>query len=170
MSDAPADDPGLLESTVTTVRLILGWACAAIGTLNLAMGAAGTSYLLFHVMLLVTALGLLGWGHFGRQPRRVTWSVAATVFGLGVAISTAFPRDDRHGLPFAMIAEGGRLDGVLLGADLVFWACAGFLVLAVLTLLTPAARPIGTPLNPTHAEPRPAEAPAPRDENVGGLP
>nr|WP_296063649.1 hypothetical protein [uncultured Actinoplanes sp.] len=170
MSDAPAGEPGLLDSAVTTVRLILGWACAAIGALNLAMGAAGTAYLLFHVMLLVTALGLLGWGHFRPEPRRVIWSVAATVFGLGVAISTAFPRDDGHGLPFAMVAEGGRLDAVLLGADLVFWACAGFLVLAVLTLLLPAPRPAGAPLNPTHAEPHPADAPVPRDENVGGLP
>jgi hypothetical protein len=176
MHEAPAMSVG------TTARLVLGWAFAAIGVLNLSMGAAGSEYLLFHVVLLVTAVPLMGFGRLRRRPTRAAWLAGGAVSLLGLVLSTLPATDadcclrdrpDRHGFPFTMYATGGgwRVDGVLLVSDLVFWSSAGFLVLTVITLLLRRpAEPPPAKTNPTHAEGRATEVPAPRDESVGGLP
>lgn len=169
-------------SAGATVRLVLGWVLAALGILNLLMGSAGGHYLLFHVILLVTAVALMGFGRLRRRPARVVWLTAGAATLLGLAVSTLPALDaqcclrdlpGRHGFPFTMFATGGgvRVDGVLLVADLVFWASAGFLVLTVMTLLQRVTAPAPQPAtHPTHAEGRASEVPAPRDESVGGLP
>lgn len=169
-------------SVGSTARLVLGWAFAALGILNLSMGVAGGGYLLFHVVLLVTAVALMGFGRIGRRPARIAWPAAGAVTLLGLVLSTLPSLDagcclrdraGRHGFPFTMYATGGgwRVDAVLLVSDLVFWSSVGFLVLTALTLLRRSPHeppPVAT--NPTHAEGRATEVPAPRDESVGGLP
>ena len=80
----------------------------------------------------------------------------------------------RHGFPFTLAARaasgGWHLAGLLLVADLVFWAGAGLLAAVLFTLVRPGRS--GTPpmRHSTHAEPRATEVRAPHDENVGGLP
>ncbi|NMO50402.1 hypothetical protein HH310_04245 [Actinoplanes sp. TBRC 11911] len=171
MQEAPPMSVG------STVRLVLGWAFAALGVLNLSMGVAGGGYLLFHVVLLVTAVALMGFGRIRRQPGRIAWLAAGAVPLLGLVLSTLpaidagcclRDRPGRHGFPFTMYASG-RVDAVLLVSDLVFWSSVGFLVLTALTLLRPPLSPPAA-TNPTHAEGRATEVPAPRDESVGGLP
>ena len=186
MTDGPAptmtDAPAPAMSIGGTARLVLGWVLAALGILNLSMGSSSVPYLLFHVVLLVTAVALMGFGRLRRSPSSVAWLAAGALFLLGLAAATlpSFDADcclrdraGRHGFPFTMFATGGgwHVDGVLLVADLVFWGCAGFLALTVITLLrrTPAEPPPPAK-HSTHAEGRATELPAPRDESVGGLP
>lgn len=183
-----ADEPGLVASSVTTIRLIVGWACAALGLLNLAMGidiGPGTTdgpYLLFHVMLLVTGLALLALGLLRRRPGPVACltGVAVTVAGL---VLSAVPRTSivcclreypaRHGFPFTLLAHGSagwHFDAGHAIADLIFWCGAGFLALLLVMPLgrrRPTSETDPEHPHPTHAEDR---TPAPRDENVGGLP
>src|SRR5689334_1900760 len=64
------EDPGLLEGAATTLRLIVGWAFTALAVLNLAMGLDSVSYALFHGVLLIAGLTLLGLPRVGRRPRR----------------------------------------------------------------------------------------------------
>jgi hypothetical protein len=176
------DGPAPTMSIGATVRLVLGWVFVALGVLNLSMGSSSLPYLLFHVGLLVTAVALMGFGRLRRKPGKVAWLAFGAVFLVGLAVSTLPALDadcclrdqtGRHGFPFTMVATGGggHVDGVLLVADLIFWGCAGFLALTVLTLLrrTPAG-PSRPPKHSTHAEGRSTELPAPRDESVGGLP
>jgi hypothetical protein len=171
-----------MVSAGATARLTLGWAFGALGVLNLAMGSAGSHYLLFHAVLLVTAVALMSYGRLRRARSGAMWLVAGAVTLLGLVLTTVPALDagcclrdqqGRHGFPFTMFATGGgwRVDGVLLVADFLFWASAGFLVLTVITLarrVPPKSAPTAT--NPTHAEGRAAEVQAPRDESVGGLP
>lgn len=171
-----------MASAGATARLVLGWAFGALSVLNLSMGAAGGHYLLFHLVLLVTAVMLLSFGRLRGTPSRIAWLAAGAVTVIGLALSTALALDadcclrgeqGRHGFPFTMFATGGgwQVDGVLLVADLLFWASTGFVVLTVITLLRRA--PAGAPhaaTNPTHAEGRATEVRTPRDESVGGLP
>ena len=184
------DEPGLLASSVTTLRLIAGWACVALGVLNLAMGLTSFGYVVFHVVVLIAGLLLLGVGRHGRS-RTVARLIAGAVAGLGL-VGTALPATAveccsrgyavRHGFPFTMLARdpgGWRLDAARTVADLIFWACVGTVVLALVARLTPA-RP--APVDPgpapaapapgggTHAEQRAAATRAAHDENVGGLP
>jgi hypothetical protein len=192
---APADGPGLLASSVTTLRLIAGWACGALGVLNLSMGmdtGRGTidhSYLAFHVVLLITGLALLSWGPANRSPRRPAWLAAGLVTVLGPVLSALpayaavcclgeFPV--RHGFPFTLLAHGAggwHADGIRTLLDLLFWVCVGFLVLVVAGRLRRAdpepwtrrhSQPAAHPT--THSADLVDEARAPRDENVGGLP
>ncbi len=188
------DEPGLLASTVTTLRLIVGWALIALGVLNLAMGLATVAYTVFHVVLLFTGLLLLGLGRVGRRPGRITLLAGGLVAVLGLVIS-AIPALTveccargyavRHGYPFTMLARdpgSWHLDAGQAVADLLFWACAGTIVAVVVAHLVPAApaeptRPATAPRHNAHAEgrvareqDRPREARAADDENVGGLP
>lgn len=164
----PAEhDPGLLTSSATVIRLLVGWSGTAIGILNLSMGIDSGSYLFFHALLLITGLALLGVDHVlgDRRPDRTGYLAAAGVTLLGLVLS-AVPattvccmrdRSERHGYPFALL---GHEPGPWLFsfghavADLVFWLCAGVLVLILVTLVRPP----------------PTRVRAAEDENVGGFP
>ncbi len=154
------DDPGFVASSLITLRLMLAWACLAVGVLDLGMGVdlpADGAYLVFHVVLLLTGLVLMGWGRLRGSPGRIGLAAGGLVVVAGLAVSagTDFP------FPIG-------------GADAVFWVCAGFLALAAVTLVRPAAAPPAhaapAPAHAHHAEKRAAEAPVAHDENVGGLP
>jgi len=179
-----ADGPGLVAMSVTTLRLIVGWACSALGLLNLAMGIDTTDwpYVLFHVMLLATGLGLLAAGLLRRRPGPIACISGAVVAVAGLVLSAA-PRSSmvcclreypvRHGFPFTLLARGSggwHFDAGHALADLIFWCGAGFLTLLLVMPLRrrrPTAEAAPEHPHPTHAEDR---TPAPRDENVGGLP
>jgi hypothetical protein len=193
------DDPGLLASSLSVLRLIGGWALGGLGLLGLSMGIdarPGTTdgpYLLFHAVLLATGAALMTLGALRKRPGPVAYATGAAVAVLGSVLS-ALPRTTivcclrdypgRHGFPFTVLAGGRHVAPCALAADLVFWACAGFLALLLATLLRPGRRPAPEqppPAHNTHAEQRapaagePAPAagertPAVTDENVGGLP
>jgi hypothetical protein len=173
------DDPGMLDSSATTLRLIAGWAGVALGVLNLAMGVVSAAYLAFHLMLVVTGVVLLGWAQVPRRPGRIALPVGVAVAVAGLVLSAVPATSDicclrefptRHGFPFTVLARsaggGWHFDGVPIGADLIFWICTGLLVGTLVAMVQPAppARPS------THAEQRATRAGVPRDENVGGLP
>jgi hypothetical protein len=189
-----AGTAALLTSSATTLRLIVGWAGTALGALNLAMGidtGRGTTdgtYLLFHLVLLLAGLLLLALGHLRRRPSRLGLLAAALVTAGGLVIS-ALPATAvgccllgyavRHGFPFTLLARdpgGWRWDGLLLIADLLFWACVGLFVLVPITLVWhgESARTLPAVRHPTHTEQRATAAAehvrAADDENVGGLP
>jgi hypothetical protein len=168
----PAEhDPGLLTSSATVVRLLVGWSGTAIGILNLSMGVDSVSYLLFHALLLITGVLLLGVDRLigDRRPDRTAFLAAGGVTLLGLVLS-AVPattvccmRDhaERHGFPFALLGHDPgpwRFSFGLAVADLVFWLFAGVIVLVLVTLVRPARR-----VPPTRVR-------AAEDENVGGFP
>ncbi|MGK5679204.1 hypothetical protein [Actinoplanes sp. URMC 104] len=195
MPPAAEEEPGLLASSMATLRLIVGWALVALGVLNLAMGLVSVSYVVFHVVLLVTGLLLLGVSRLGRRPARLAWIAGGLVAGLGL-VAGAIPAlavgccspgyAVRHGYPFTMLARdpgGWRFDAARTVADLLFWLCAGMIVMVVADRLLPSPRrseprrPGKTPRPSMHAEERNAGQPsrehrarAADDENVGGLP
>ncbi|WP_250027711.1 hypothetical protein [Paractinoplanes maris] len=166
------DEPGFLASAGATLRLIVGWACVALGVLDLAMGLDDPSYVIFHVVLLVTGVLLLAGDRIGRRLTVTAWTVGGLVAALGLAI-TAIPslavaccsRDYavRHGFPFTMLARdpgGWRFDLYRSIADLLFWLCAGLIALTVVAWVRPARpapqRDEAAPPShaPTHAEER----------------
>ena len=155
MRDAPADDPGFLASTATTLRLMFAWACLAIGVLDLAMGIdlAETSYLVFHVVLLITGMALMGWNRLSGPPPPIGLAAGGLVAVAGLAVSalTGFP------FPFG-------------GADVVFWVGVGVLTLSVVRLVRPVPAAPVPAAGPRHAEPHVTDAPVAHDENVRGLP
>ncbi|HEX5200385.1 MAG TPA: hypothetical protein VFW27_10655 [Actinoplanes sp.] len=179
MGDAGTDDQGPLASVLIMLRLLVAWCIAALGALGLLMGFADTHYVIFHAVLLVAGLAMLGFRPMFRRPRPIAYLTGAAVAVLGLVIS-ALPRasavvccrlagyDHPHGFPFAFLA-GGHLDPWRALADLVFWACAGLLPLVVIALVAPRAEP--APDHPAghtaHAEQRAEVA---DDESVGGLP
>jgi hypothetical protein len=161
---AEVDEPGLVASALTLLRLIAGWSGAALGVLNLSMGvgAGDGAYLTFHIAVLVTGVGLLAIGLLPRQPDRVASLTGMIVGGFGLAVTALIG----GGFPYGM---GGFEMGHVI-SDVIFWGCVGFVVLVLVTQVRPAS---GTasgrrgPRHTTHAEGR---TPAPDDENVGGLP
>jgi hypothetical protein len=176
------DEPGLLDATVPTLRLMGGWAGVVLAALNLGMGVDSTSYLTFHVVVLVAGLVLLGWGRLAPAGGRLAAGAGALVTVLGPVVSALpatstvcclreFP--ERHGFPFTLLARGAggwHVSGRGAAADLVFWACAGLLVAVALGLVrrTPAAAPDARQ-HPTHAEHRAAgtEAAGTREAGTG---
>jgi hypothetical protein len=168
-------DPGLLTSSVTVIRLLVGWSGTAVGILNLSMGADSVSYLVFHALLLITGVLLLGFDRLvgDRRPDRTAYLAGGGVTLLGLVLS-AVPattgccmRDlaERHGFPFALLGRDPGTWQFSAGhtvADLVFWACFGAIVLVLVTRLRPAR---DVPPREPAARERAAE-----DENVGGLP
>ncbi|MGX6602421.1 hypothetical protein ACWKSP_09845 [Micromonosporaceae bacterium Da 78-11] len=188
------DDGSLLTSATTVVRLIVGWAGTAIGVLNLGMGidtGPGTTdgpYLLFHLLLVIDGVLLLGLDRVLRDNRPGLLAVLAgaglTLLGLLVSalpgntfVCCMRGASERHGFPFALLGRDAGSWQFSLGhaiADLLFWACAGLIVAVLVTLVRPARKaPTGqrSPGHRTHAEDRatPRER-AVEDENVGGLP
>ncbi|GID25314.1 hypothetical protein [Paractinoplanes brasiliensis] len=171
MSQAAEDEPGFLASTIATLRLIAGWACAALGVLNLAMGLAPASYVTFHVVLAITGLLLLAPGPAGRRrPPGPAVVAGGTVALVGLAATTvpalaveccSGGYAVRHGFPFTMLARdpgGWRFDTVRTVADLVFWICAGLIVMLALTRVRPTTtRPAEPNATGRHAaEPYPS--------------
>ncbi|WP_250003107.1 hypothetical protein [Actinoplanes sp. M2I2] len=166
------DEPGFLASAGATFRLIVGWACVALGLLDLAMGLNDVSYVVFHVVLLITGLLLLGAGRIGSRLSGLAWAAGGLVAVLGLVGSTipslavaCCSRDYavRHGFPFTMLARDPgdwRTDPFRSVADVLFWLCAGLIAMAVVAWLRPArpeprradASPVGNP--PGHAEKR----------------
>ncbi|GAA0507808.1 hypothetical protein Ade02nite_49860 [Paractinoplanes deccanensis] len=186
MPEAPADDPGISASAVTTLRLIAGWAFVGLALLNLAMGLDSFPYVAFHLVLLLAGLAMLGLQRVGRRPRRAAWLTGGAVAALGLVVS-ALPEaavdccsreySVRHGFPFTMIARnpgGWHADGARILIDVLFWALAGMLVLIAVARLTPApagpapARLAAPPRRAEHAEERGTRTAD--DENVRGLP
>lgn len=173
------NEPGLPEMALTMLRLLTGWACVAVGLLDLAMGLTDPRYLLFHGALLAGGLILLALGHLPKRPGLPGYLAGGAVTVLGLLVSalpgtsSAFccqsdhPR--RHGFPFTAVAAGAGLDFWHALIDLIFWACAGLVALVLVTLVTPARRVAEErPAEPVaHAEGRAEVA---DDENVGGLP
>jgi hypothetical protein len=162
---ANAGEPGWVASALAMLRLMAGWAATGLAVLNLSMGvdtgpgSTDGPYLVFHAVLLITGLTLLALGALHKRPGRTAYLAGAGVGGAGLLISAL-----AHGFPFPLVL------GRHLIADLAFWACVGLFALVVVTQLRPA--PAVEPIVPevhraTHAEQR---APAPHDENVGGLP
>ena len=159
-----AGEPDLRSSALTILRLILGWACASLGLLDLAMGLRPAAYAVFHLVMLVTGAVLLALGMLRKRPGRGAFLTAAAVSGAGLLISALVNR----GYPFRLRSAG------LAVADLFFWACVGFFALLLVTMLRPDRRPTrarrrtraaGRPTS--HAERRHR---APDRENVRGLP
>jgi hypothetical protein len=200
MSDAGNDGFQTWAAASAIVRLIAGWACTAIGLLDLSMGIdtdSGTTdgpYLLFHLVLLIGGVLLLTLGRLRRSPGPTGYAVAGAAAVLGLVL-TALPTtsivccmrnlDVRHGFPFTLLAHdtGARwhFAPAHAAADLLFWGLIGLFLLVGAALARPARPPEQTPAaepspgaHSTHAEDRSgaaAEQPrAAHDENVGGLP
>ncbi|MCO8272380.1 hypothetical protein M1L60_17435 [Actinoplanes sp. TRM 88003] len=167
MPEAAEDEElGFVASAAATLRLILGWALVALGLLNLAMGLTDGPYVVFHAVLLVTGLLLLSAGRSLGPVSRLAWLAGGLTAGLGLVVS-AVPALTvaccsrgyavRHGFPFTMLARdpgGWRFDLVRTLADLLFWLCAGLIVLVAAARLRPA-RDTAAPRPPTsHSEAR----------------
>jgi hypothetical protein len=181
-----ADDEDFgLPSYLGMARLLLGWGCAALGLLNLAMGISDGRYLVFHLVLLIAGAVLLGVGLLRKRPGPIAWLAGGAVALAGLLIS-ALPRtsaavcclagyDRRHGFPFTLLGERAghwHLDRLHAVADTFFWACVGMFVLLAVAAVSPvrsSKRPAHErpPATARHAEPRPATV---DDENVRGLP
>ncbi|XVV12012.1 hypothetical protein ACQP2X_45550 [Actinoplanes sp. CA-131856] len=186
MPEAPVDDPGPLAGAATTLRLIIGWAFTALALLNLAMGLDSFAYGLFHVVLLLAGVTLLGLQRVGCHPGRIARIAGSAVALLGLVISTlpearvdccSTEYEVRHGFPFTVLARdpgGWHADGTRIVIDLLFWALAGMLVLIAVARLTPApsrpspAPPARPPTANDHAEERGTRTAD--EENVRGLP
>ncbi|XVU24752.1 hypothetical protein ACQPZJ_47355 [Actinoplanes sp. CA-054009] len=157
-------EAGVLTGAATTLRLIIGWAFTALALLNLAMGLDSFTYGLFHAVLLLAGVTLLGLPRVGCRPGRIAWIAGSAVAVLGLVIS-ALPKTKvnccfseyvtRHGFPFTMVARdpgGWHADGARIVIDLLFWALIGMLVLIAVGRLTPAPSSPSPPA-PPHSEP-----------------
>ena len=182
MSDAEPEDHGALASVLIMARLLIGWACIALGALGLLMGAGELHYVLYQAVLLLGGVALLAFRPMVRRPRPIAYVTGGVVAALGLTISTlpggspalccrlsgyAHP----HGFPLAFLAAG-HLDPGRAFAGLFFWLLVGLFPLVALTHLWPAPPATRSPERPIapssgHAEQRAEVA---DDENVGGLP
>src|SRR4051794_13686117 len=136
------EGPGLWESFFTALRLIVGWFCVAIGVVNLLVevdrvdGEPDTGYFVFHAVLIVGGLVLLGVTWLGRRPGAPGYLTGVLVAAAGMAVSAVTVTSSqcclrgfgvRHGWPFAFVArddaagEAGRwhVDSQHLLADLL---------------------------------------------------
>ena len=161
---AEGNEPGLVTSALTLLRLIAGWSGAALGVLDLSMGVGpgDGAYLTFHIAVLVTGVGLLTIGLPRRQPDRIAYLTGAIVGGLGLAVTALAG----HGFPYAM---GGSETGHVI-SDVIFWGCVGFVVLVLVTQVRPATGEASGRRGARHTTHAEGRTPAPDDENVGGLP
>jgi hypothetical protein len=140
-------------SLVIGARLMAGWACAAVAVLNLSMGLEPGSYLIFHLVLLVGGLLLLGYGKLPRKPRPrgygVTVALAALATGLAALPGTSTvcclrDLDVRHGYPVTLLAwdpgQPRHFAPAHALAALVFWFLLGMMLLSLVTQMVPARR------------------------------
>jgi len=145
-----ADSQGLWASAAIGVRLIVGWACVAVGVLDLSMGLGPRPYSIFHAVLLAGGLLLLAMGKLPRQPGPIGYAVAAALAVLALALA-ALPRTSavccmrdlaiRHGYPLTVLAwDDGQERHFSAGhavADLLFWCLAGLILLVAVTMALP---------------------------------
>jgi hypothetical protein len=178
---AQDEDAGLWTSFGAALRLIVGWFCVVIGTLNLLVELdritdGDTAYVLFHVMLVVGGMVLLSVSQLGRRPGAAGYTTGALVAVAGLLISSVPVTNTvccmagfavRHGYPFSLAARGagGRwhVDSQHLLADLLFWGHAGLLALVAVAVVRRVVRPRRADTDAentkqyTHAEPRVGE-------------
>ena len=198
---AKADD-GLRISVGTALRLIVGWFSIVIGILNLLAdadrrtGESDLPYLIFHCLLVVGGIMLLGLGWLAEDPGLVGYVAGGAVATIGLVLSSLpvtnsvccmFVFGVRHGFPFTFLARNDgtaarwHADTQHLIADLLFWGYAGLLTLVVVALFRRIASrhhdvPPVAPVRNQHAEPvayadeARAGKPSPADGSVGGLP
>ena len=170
-------------------RLLAGWACAAVAVLDLSMGidtGPGTtdgSYLLFHLVLLLGGLLLLGLGRLPRNPTPTGYAVTCAL-AVPALVLTALPStrnacclrslEVRHGYPLTLLAwDQGQTHHFAPAhafADLVFWLLTGLILLTVVTQLRPRPRPTPNHAAPTHTAPNHAEARAFTEEQTPTIP
>jgi hypothetical protein len=140
--------PGLWGSFGTALRLVAGWGSVAVGVLNLIAESGGVpepTYLIFHVVLLAGGFLLISLdrGAAGAGP----FGAGGAVLAGGMLVSALPVRDGaccmsafavRHGYPFTFLGRnesgGWHVDTAHLVADLLFWAYAGLVVLALVAL------------------------------------
>ncbi|GIF10848.1 hypothetical protein [Actinoplanes teichomyceticus] len=169
-------------SIPTVLRVMAGWFLLGVGLLDLATGVDGPTYVLFHVVLALGGAILLALHRI--DPSRAGYAAGALVapvgLGLGLLPTTArcclawYPQ--RRGYPFPFLGAGGgtHVDARYLAADLVFWACAGLVAMAVVRIVERLRPERRTPVDVSgyvarHAEERAYVAQHRADENVGGL-
>ncbi|GGN55820.1 hypothetical protein GCM10010112_07030 [Actinoplanes lobatus] len=176
----------LWPSIPAVLRVMAGWFLVGVGLLNLAASADGgltDTFLVFHVVLVAGGVLLL-------MRRRLIPSRPGILVGTGLTlagmVATMLPTTtrccmadypERYGFPYPFLGLGGgspHVDVKYLVADLIFWACAGLLVLAAIALVEALLPERRTPVDLTryggHAEPRTTDTAEDRTgENVGGL-
>ena len=168
-----ADSERLWASSAIGARLIVGWACVAVGVLDLSMGLAPRPYLIFHVVLLAGGLLLLSIGKLPRHPSPIGYAVTAALAVLALALA-ALPRTSdvccmrdlaiRHGYPLTVLAwddgQARHFSAVHAVADLLFWCLAGLFPLVAVALAVPRRRATATSAAGAGTPPRTAEAEA----------
>ncbi|GAA4593185.1 hypothetical protein BJY16_000884 [Actinoplanes octamycinicus] len=182
-------------SIPTVLRVMVGWFLFGIGLLNLACGADGTAYLVFHVTVTLGGMILLALHRV--EPSRAGYLIASVTGVAGLALGllpvtdrcclTAYPERRGYPYPFLGVGDGVHADLRYFVFDLVFWLCAGTIALVVTRVVEGCLPERRTPVDLTgyvgrHAEPAPvagdvaghAEVHAyvaqhRADENVGGL-
>ena len=191
MRDVGSED--LWVSSAIGARLMAGWACAAVGALNLSMGLDPSPYLIFHTVLLAGGLLLLTMGKLPKTPGPIGYAVTAALAVLALVLAALPPTSIacclgglavRHGYPLTILAwDAGQkrhFAPAYVVADLVFWSLAGLILLVAVTLVLPRRAVIAGPEpdwrptgGPTHAEEQAGaegRARAADDESVRGLP
>ncbi|WP_436526403.1 hypothetical protein [Actinoplanes sp. HUAS TT8] len=178
--DAERDDGW--PSIPTVLRVMTGWFLSGVGLLDLATGADGIVFVVFHVAVTLGGAVLLGLHRI--RPSRAGYLTAGliTVAGLGAGLLVDTDRccladhPQRRGFPFPLLGlgDGVHADLRYLGADLVFWLCAGLLAMVVVRAVEKQMPERRTPVDLTgyvgrHAEPHAYVAQHRADENVGGL-
>lgn len=169
-------------SIPTVTRVMAGWFLFGVGLLDLVTGVDGVVYVTFHVAVTLGGMVLLALHRI--RPSRAGWITAAlvTVAGLGTGLLVDTSRcclaghPQRRGFPFPFLGlgDGVHTDARYLGADLVFWACAGLIALALVRAVEKQMPERRTPVDLTgyvgrHAEAHAYTAQHRADENVGGL-
>ncbi|MFC7527909.1 hypothetical protein [Actinoplanes sp. GCM10030250] len=159
MRGEDARGAGLWPSIPAVLRVMIGWFFTGIGILNLAVeldGGLTPRYLVFHVVLLCGGLVLLTRQRL--KPGRAGWLVAGVVVVAGTASGRPYP----HGSAQHLVI------------NLIFWGCAGLLLLTVVGVAERRLPERRTPVDLSgfagHAEPQAVSATPDRSgENVGGL-
>lgn len=169
-------------SIPTVLRVMAGWFLLGVGLLDLVTGVDGVTYVVFHLAVTLGGAVLLGLHRI--RPSPAGWLVAAlvTAAGTGAGLLVATDRccladyPQRRGFPFPFLGLGAGMHADLryLGADLVFWGCAGLVCLVLVRAVEKQLPERRTPVDLTdytgrHAEPHAYVAQHRADENVGGL-
>ncbi|MBO3740427.1 hypothetical protein [Actinoplanes flavus] len=175
----------LWPSIPAVLRVMAGWFLLGVGLLNLAVEADGgltDAYLVFHLALVAGGVLLLMRRRLIPSRPGILVGVVLTLAGMAATTVPTTTRccmaeyPERHGFPYPFLGidDGVHVDVKYLVADLIFWTCAGLLVLAAIALVEALLPERRTPVDLTryggHAEPRTMDVAEDRTgENVGGL-